>query len=63
MEMKNHGGIDPQSLRSEIKGLVSMSPYTRIFSTSDYRDFFGQFDLSRERIENYISKNFGLKRK
>ena len=59
MEMKAHGGVDPLSIGKEIKGLVSRSPYSRIFSseTHKYKDKSGKFDLSRDRIERYLQKN------
>jgi len=59
MEMKAHGGVDPLSIGKEIKGLVSRSPYSRIFSNEShkYKDKSGKFDLSRDRIERYLRKN------
>lgn len=57
MEMKNHGGIDPLNLGTKIKGLVRVSPYSRIFSSADYKDVTGSFDRSRDRIERYLLKN------
>lgn len=59
MEMRAHGGVDPLSIGKEIKGLVSRSPYSRIFSSEShkYKDKSGKFDLSRDRIERYLQKN------
>jgi pyrimidine operon attenuation protein/uracil phosphoribosyltransferase len=59
MEMRAHGGVDPFSIGKEIKGLVSRSPYSRIFSSEShkYKDKSGKFDLSRDRIERYLKKN------
>jgi len=58
MVMKRHGGIDPDSLGREVKGLVAKSPYSRIFSSGgDYKDTLGIFDRSRDRIIQYLKKD------
>ncbi len=58
MTMRGHGGIDPYALGKDIQGLVSQSPYARIFTKDEgYRDVTGMFDLSRARIQRYLRKN------
>jgi hypothetical protein len=53
-----HGGIDPDGLGKEVRGLVAQSPYSRLFSKAEgYKDTLGNFDLSRKRIEDYLKKN------
>jgi len=58
MAKRRHGGIDPNRLGREIRGLVAQSPYSRLSSTdAGYKDVLGNFDLSRKRIEQYLVKN------
>lgn len=65
MDMTGHGHPDPEMLFTVIRGLISPSPYARIFeqdSTGKYLDVTGNFDNAKDRITRYLKKNIESKK-
>lgn len=59
-QLADNGMPDPEVMFGFIRGMIGPSPYARVFETESegvYRDQFGIFDKSKERIARYLAKN------